>query len=524
MEAAEEVEISEHQPSDRIPKFDIVKIIFALALLALAYTYQYTRLRELYLEKPQDETSIDGWIYYIGLKAFHELGENPYNNNRMMRLLLNRKIVVDAVDHNRFVNGFRKIHAGSPIIGFMATPCALLILRPVLLLSAQTAIAVFITGTIFVLAIVVAMFAYRLSRAKTRVSRIADTLIAVALCAGASSPLLTSALLGQIDWLYLLPLGLVLYAHTFWRHTYKTAAACVVGLVLVAGIKVFPGIIFLPFVIMGIEALLRSWKKQPLTRNDSQQTEMSDWLYYSGIVIGTIAGFAALVTLTGIVVEWHIISTWQDKLLGMKHLEPAWASLAPSLEVYATFLARWIAIDSGSIMPVFELQYLIPPVVSFFVLSLVVVALGYRVKSSARELILLECGMLLALLPSVLPHWWYYYHVVMVIPLLAAFFVSRDLRSTALRWCLTVAIAISYLSMNAATKVISTRLFPGLRVWWERSEAIAPYPEISYLEYPLAYSPSPMNFFIGYPGSLLLFLACAVTLIARKHELRQTAN
>jgi glycosyl transferase family 87 len=474
----------------------------------------------------------DFYRYAMGSQALFELGLDPYSNAAVLQAIRDQRI---ESDHPR---PFYDVEMSATSFGPSFDPIAKGVVSPPLVLVCHYALVRLCGYTLALHAwLVVSLLAFgwlsllfwrRLLPQLPVHQRWASHAAMLSLLVLASFPVLWSLLYGQHDILYVLTLGGAIYLWSFFRE--HRATPLLVGLLLgVAGAaKIFPLVMLGYFVLKALPAPASASHSGP-------QPDAAGWVSRKPeikVVLFGVLFFLAINIALGFAFGWGLYQSFLGKL-GDLTVEGPSTSTKCNLLSYLHFLPIWLA---GPFSPMTRSLAFLYPLVS--VVVLLAGALLIRSNPGASDerqqpmIRLLEMSLIVAALPTVLPHWWINYNVLFIIPLLACFAACMRIEHIAARRViLLLTVAALALSFSYLTTTTLFHHFPALyhviinQGGVERAiAAAAKDPELlQHLTYSTALGrpfvpeiegrvPSLFNFLYGYPGTVLLTIASGLAL------------
>ncbi|MGH7198758.1 MAG: hypothetical protein ACREH5_08485, partial [Candidatus Omnitrophota bacterium] len=512
-------------------RFLIFGLIFTFAFIPWASQFIEGQFLGIHNAYPPAMSGGDFFIYTRASLAFFDHGVDPYSDAQIYNLFEQGAL---ATGHpNPAYDPFFQNATFGPEVspwakGTVGTPFDLLLLYPLAKLVSYVFAYNFwtIAGLIGFIG-VITLFFMKLRAPGTRLERTAGVLAALGLFIGLGKPIIFSLFLGQVDALYLVPTGLAIYLWSFRAENHSTRWLVPALLVFAGGVKLFPALLLGYFAWKAFLA----WRELP---KEKRLHWKSLWQIPEFQVFVFGIGFAtALGLVTWAVLGTALLGSWAAKVVTLQG-EPIFASIKSNLASYLNFLPIWF---NGALEPMTGLLRKI--FYPLFTLGTGWLLLrGIRGKSEGLKP--LHFALMIAALPTLLPHWWDYYNIVMIIPFLVTFFHGKTIESIRHRVWVAGLLAAAFFLMFLDLP----RFFPGLSASFMNldgakaafDQAQAQPGLTDHLNLPESQRPlllqslllgrvlSIANLFFGYPGSLLLFMATWLTLRWKKEKAQERAS
>jgi hypothetical protein len=477
----------------------------------------------------------DFFRYALGSVGLIEYGMDPYSDEVMFQAY--RDGLIGTNHPNPFYDdqmagkGFGE--SPEPIAkGVVSPPFLLLLVYPLptalgytLALNSWTVFGLVGTSWIAV------AFWRKLMPDRTTWRRIGSHLVTLCLLVFSSFPVLWSALYGQFEVVYFLPLGGAIYLWSFRSESRTTP--WIVGLLIAIGgaVKLFP-LLFLAYF---------AWKAFRAAGISPEPQQRHGWLRLpeTKVIVSGVLSFFGIGLLTGLILGFHVYVSFLGKLsdLGAEGTGP---SMKGNLLAYLNFLPVWLLDPFTEMSGNMIYGYAV-------LVVLVVIALAWLTRTPPfaepltnrqQRIRLLEMTLIVSALPTLLPHWWIYYNVVLILPLLACFAAAREIVNWRIRSAVLGLTAAGFvLSFSYLTTSLLFGAFPGFYEMLINRDAVnAALTKVendpSLLQY-LAYSretgrpymaefegrvPSLFNLLYGYPGTFFLLTANALALVTLRNS------
>lgn len=467
----------------------------------------------------------DFFRYSQGSAALIQQGIDPYSNEQMYQALDAGRLGTDHpnpyYDEQTSIKAFAK--TPEPIAkGVVSPPILLVILYPLLRLCGYTlALNVWTVASLLGIAWLSIQFWEKLAAPAPRWRKIASQSAMLSLLVLSSFPVLWSAVYGQFEAVYFLSMGGAIYLWSFQRD--RPATPLLVGLLLAIGgaAKLFP-LLMLGYFCWQV---LQAYKQAPSKRS-SGRTLIT--LPEAKVIFYGIAFFVAFGLLTGVFLGFDVFGSFLRKMADLQ-AEGSGPSMKGNLLSYLNFVPVWLTGPFTSMRRGVWFLY------AFIAAGVVVIlARSIRRTNDSQQLAgddqlkrLLEMTVILAALPTILPHWWIYYNVMLILPLMACFVAGKattDPRRR--RWIMTLTALSFVLTFSYLTSAVFFGAFPDIySVLINRpavdaaiAQATADPTLLENLPYSSAFDEpyaaefegrivSLFNLLYGYPGTVALLLA-----------------
>lgn len=489
------------------------------------------------------DTGTDFYRYSQGSLALFELGIDPYSNEAMREAIQAGHLPVNHPNFNHetqmVMGSFKDLGTPMPK-GVVSPPFILVLFYPfVKALGYHLALNIFIAGSFFAYIWTSLLFWKKLGPTEKEGGsfwkKVVSRFNMFVLFVGTSTAVLVSMTYGQFDALYLVPFAFGIYRWVFHRD--KTATPIIAGgLIAFAGaIKIFPLFILGYFAVKSFF----QWKNFEKRKLFSRETYRKLWQESPEfkILIYGVVFFVAINFLTMMMAGTSIYGSFFTKL-GMLSGEATSSYVKGNLYSYLKFLPIWLSDPFNAMTGV--LGYFFLPIVMiifwkmvkpFIVNEPVVNPRGEKERDNEKVRRVLEVSLLITFLPTVLPHWWVYYNVVMIVPMIAIYSYAQNIDSQRTRRIVKGFLATSIIfSFSSFTGGFLAKIFPATYEYFTNQDAvnaamIKARKNLNLLEN-LPYSqggelsvseikgrvPSLWNFFHGYFGTVLIFVAAWLTL------------
>ncbi|MFC1643482.1 glycosyltransferase 87 family protein [Chlamydiota bacterium] len=472
-------------------------LIFLLTLASMIfgpelYAYYYQEYFGYWFKLINGE---DLATYYWGSEVYFEHGLDPYINQNWIDL--NGKMAFQF-DHPNpqmqhiTMSNIKMLKGSYPYgwFGYVASPINLILIRlmnifpftfiyniwPILSLMVHSLIVVKLSKNLSIL----------LTGAKAHWKTI--LILVLPLVFMFYSPLISALALGQIEFIYMLFIGIAIYFYAFKRKYVYTPLIVAFALVMAAGVKIFP------FIFIGyftVKSLIKIWKDK---YKAFKETSVKIMMWSFAIGLGIIALVFGLFGVDMINSWIHKISKFQEMYATIDIKQ------APSLYFYVSKHFYW-------------LESHIVVITMILAISLMFFAIRDMYRSTVDKFshetirFLIIISLIITLLPSFMIHWWHIYNTILIIPMLIVYFIFRktpsdDVPSRSL-WVKRIGLSSLFLSFILVN--------PSL--WHLAQETFnIPWGESSYGGEGYGLN-QVMNVVVGYPGALLLFVT---TLLAHR--------
>ena len=403
----------------------------------------------------------DFFRYSQGSMAAIRLGVDPYSNEQMFGVLQEGRLQTDHPNPFYDDQMANKSFAASPepiAKGVVSPPFLLVMIYPLVALLGYTlALNVWTVAGLLGISWLSVQFWRKLIPPASRWRRLASCGAMLSLLVLSGFPVLWSAIYGQFEVIYFFALGGAMYLWSFQRNGRTTPL--LVGLLLAIGgaVKVFPLLMLGYFLWQAFWSYKNSPNKRPFFASLTALPEAQACFF-------GIAFFAAISLLTGIVLGFDVYLSFLGKVADLE-VEGTGPSMKGNLLSYLNFLPVWW---SGPFTPMTgSLQFLYAPIAAAVVVAIALSTRGTTtpMPDAPRDSLttLLDMTLVLAALPTILPHWWIYYNVVLILPLMACFIAAkktRDRRSG--RWIMALTASSFVLTFSYLTTSVFFGAFPGV--------------------------------------------------------------
>jgi hypothetical protein len=484
----------------------------------------------------------DFFRYSQGSVGLIEHGIDPYSNKQVLEALADGRLGTDHpnpfYDLQMMAAGFR-VSADPVATGVVSPPFLLVVIYPLVRLCGYTlALNTWCVAIFLGLSWLSVQFWRRLTPTASGLNRLAGYIAMLSLLVFASFPVLWSAIYGQFDVIYFLTIGGSIYLWSFHRNS--SATPPLVGLLAAIGgsIKVFP-LLMLGYFLWQAVRFYRSESDKPPGHRWNQTMRLPE----SRVIFYGLAFFVGINFLTGVLFGFDVYGSFFRKVLDLQAEGPG-ASMKGNLLSYLKFLPYWLF---GPFTRLSGTLWFVYPLVATFVV--VVVARSIRSKIGQGVLdrkdqmaCLSELTLIVAALPTILPHWWIYYNVILILPLMVCFSTARTMtdRKTGRR-IMTLTLLAFVFSFSYLTTAVFFKASPGFYAVLIKQAgvdaAIARVTADPTLMERLVYSPihgqpyvpefegrvaSLFNFLYGYPGTV--FLLIANWMVVRSHSSKKSGH
>ncbi len=478
-----------------------------LCLVALAYMARPFLAMTYQDEAAEYPQGYDLWTYYMGSKAFYELGADPYDNEKFKQLIASGALRSDYPDPSYDIKALDVIGDGE-MNGYLGSPMIMMIFRLFRPLGFYRLLRLWPALSLLFIAWPLMLLTRRflIRDQDSALAKAAVYLWVLNLLIWNRAFWVHTILHGQVDALYVAPaffglyLALTMPEDKTPRIRITVAAAL---LALAAVVKIFPAIIILALFWAGVIrwVLTRKQGDPRLWRgNAPMQTALCGVVF----ALALVAAAATSVEVSGGSFV-GMTAQWRAKLFGsLYHSTLVYRQnnphMAPFLGSYLLYLARiwmrlWEQAGEGAIRALSSAVAVAA--------GLGIAALTAKKRSGPRMVAML----FIAAPPTVLMHWWNYYNTFLLAAYVLCFAETRSLADAQKRFTVYALLGLSYVLMTANYVMIGDA-FPWLAKFINGHE-------LEFLRYEL----TPYNLFFGYPGALIL-LATAIWLCALKKNAR----
>ncbi|MCA9178085.1 MAG: DUF2029 domain-containing protein, partial [Planctomycetales bacterium] len=459
------------------------------------------------------EYGTDFFRYAMGSEALLRLGEDPYSNAGMFELLESEQLKTGHPNQEYDPQTSIKAFADTPepvAKGVVSPPFLLVVIAPWLLLGYTTALNTWVAATLLGMGGLCWLFWRRLQPPRPWLASWSSYAAVIALLVCSGFPVLWVAIYGQFEALYVLPVAGAIYLWV-WRPERPSTPLLVGLLTAFAGaVKLFP------LILLGYFA----WRALLAVRTDNGNP--FGWLQVPEMKVvlwGTLF-FAAFNAATAATCGVQIYQSFLTKSADLQ-LPATGPSMKGNLLSYLSFLPFWMSSP-------FRAPAMWPSWVYLLAVAATATAL---LRTCSRECDswrrLLNTSLLLAALPTLMPHWWIYYNVVLMLPLMVCFAASRRASHASVRrWLLALTVLAFALNYSYLTTSLFFGACPDVYASLVNrpavDAAISQLDAEPHLAANLPYSralgepyvaelegrvPSVFNLVYGYPGALLLLIA-----------------
>lgn len=481
--------------------------------------------------------SMIGMDYYINfqgsLAAFAFKGQalNPYVNQDVLTAITQGKL--PTLDPGLFTEAYLAHFSGDDLdrgqFGFVSSPVVAWMLRGLYSFGGSGAFLfnAWVLATFSVFVGVISLFLRGLMSHDIDGRRQAPPLLrfvpallsAVGLLVIFYKNAAVSIQLGQIDAMYLAPLALTVYLTAFHPHSKKGQWISGLALAVATGVKVFPILLAGYFVIqMVAQVFYRRHQDPPPRFRDFPAVR---------VLSSTALGLAALVGVTWGTLGGHLFSQWVSKVALFLDLKYSSLTLIPNARQYLTYVGDWMAafFQWKSVPEFLNPQFTWPLLVGMVSALIAVTLFRHPSEPTSARRRVLEMSLLLAALATLMPHFWHYYEVVYFIPFLVTWISAFQPRTERrwLRWALPTLLVVAYSLLNLNVLDVMDLVIPHLKEGWLVPWAQTPFtppPAAQILGPAWGSIPTPYSMFLGYPGSVVLFLSVWLALIDATNDRR----
>lgn len=459
---------------------------------------------------------------------------DPYSNEQMYRALEEGHLGTDHPNPNYDMQTSIKSFAETPepiAKGVVSPPFLLVLIAPLIRVCGYTlALNVWTVASLLGISWLCVQFWRKLIPPGPRWQQFASHGAMLSLLVLSSFPVLWSAIYGQFEAIYFMAIGGAIYCWNFKRDSPTTPL--VVGLLLAIGgaVKLFPLLLLGYFLWQAIRAYRHP--SVPTSGRSLMGTPEAK------VILFGIVGFMAINTLTGLVFGFDLYSAFLNKIADLQ-VEGTGPSMKGNLLSFLNFVPVWLLGPFTRMHQGTWIAY-----------ALIVVGIVVAIVRSIRSKVtleplthndqmkgLLEMTLILAALPTLLPHWWIYYNVILILPLMVCFVAAKDtIDRRAGRWIMTLTALSFVLTFSYLTTSVFFGAFPHVydviinraAVDAALAQASANPALMENLPYSRAFGEpyvaefegrviSLFNLVYGYPGTVLLFAANWLALRSPRH-------